>query len=67
MNWKNIVPVLAFLLLMFAGVYCHARSSHEISCGYNRCSAACPVCLRTCTLNSGHYGSHQCSEGHTWL
>ena len=33
----------------------------------NKCIAACPTCItRSCTLIQGHYGSHQCSEGHTW-
>ncbi|MCX6355284.1 MAG: hypothetical protein NTZ78_10335 [Candidatus Aureabacteria bacterium] len=30
------------------------------------CTSACPACLRTCELNVGHYGPHQCSQGHTW-
>jgi len=30
------------------------------------CASACPKCLRTCVLNVGHYGPHECSEGHTW-
>ena len=36
------------------------------------CLAACPIkddgapCLKTCTLNQGHYGSHMCPEGHRW-
>ena len=30
------------------------------------CNSACPKCLRTCILNTGHYGPCECSEGHTW-
>jgi hypothetical protein len=32
-----------------------------------QCAYACPACLRSCCLTQGHYSSHQCSEGHTWL
>ena len=32
-----------------------------------QCAYACPACLRACCLTQGHYSSHQCSEGHTWL
>jgi hypothetical protein len=28
---------------------------------------ACQICLKTCCLRLGHYGMHQCPEGHTWL
>ncbi|NLE91185.1 MAG: hypothetical protein GX598_01390 [Elusimicrobia bacterium] len=35
--------------------------------GESGCIAACPECLRTCTLDLGHYGSHHCSQGHRWL
>jgi len=32
----------------------------------DRCIAACPDCLRTCTLNQGHMCPHRCPEGHEW-
>lgn len=32
-----------------------------------QCAYACPACLRSCCLTQGHYSSHQCSEGHSWL
>ena len=31
-----------------------------------RCAAACPRCLGTCTLSQGHMCSHRCPEGHEW-
>lgn len=37
----------------------------HISCS-GGCHSACPKCLRTCVLNTSHYGPHECSEGHTW-
>jgi len=51
--------------------------SHAVLCddvGYDEehlscsggCHSACPKCLRTCVLNTSHYGPHECSEGHTW-
>lgn len=34
----------------------------------NRCSYACTTCItQTCILSQGHYGPHQCPNGHTWL
>lgn len=32
--------------------------------GWLGCTRACPICLRSCELNPGHYGNHMCSEGH---
>lgn len=34
--------------------------------GWLGCTRACPICLRSCELNPGHYGNHMCSEGHTF-
>lgn len=34
----------------------------------SECLQVCPHCntVHYCTLNSGHYGDHRCSDGHTW-
>jgi hypothetical protein len=32
----------------------------------DECIHVCETCGRFCTLKNGHYGKHECPEGHTW-
>jgi len=57
--------LLSTVLPIAAAFTCEAVAPNAKA--VDRCSAACPVCLNTCTLNQGHYGRHECWQGHKWL
>ena len=34
--------------------------------GATQCSATCPTCHNSCTLQANHTVEHKCSNGHQW-
>jgi hypothetical protein len=65
---ENILNVIQPQAVVF-----HSHGGAQAHRGAFSCYAACPIetgngrCLKTCVLENGHSGAHQCPDGHQWF